>query len=107
MVFFSLDQTNKLTSTSQAWIFAAIAIPLTVAVFAVWILWKRRRSKAIEDEMETRTRLQEIDIEGGIIQGERFNAGRLHRAAKGDEEAIPLRQISNESANGKFSARRR
>ena len=102
MVFFNLDpNTNKLTSTSQTWVFAAITIPLTIAVFAVWILWRRRRSRVIEDEMKTKTQRQDDDIEAGVINNEGFIAGGLQ------DEALPLRQMNNEGARRKFSTGRR
>ena len=103
MVFFNLDpNTNKLTSASQAWVFAAITIPLTIAVFAVWILWRRRRSKVIEGEMKTRSRRQQDDdIEAGVINNEGFIAGGLQ------EEALPLQPMNNEGARRKFSTGRR
>jgi len=61
MVFFSLDPTtNKLTSAPQFWIFLAITIPVTMAVFSVWKLWSIWRSKKIESQM---------DLEGGGLLG--------------------------------------
>jgi hypothetical protein len=57
--------------------------------------------------METRTRLQDVDVESGVINDERFNAGRLHRAAKGEEETVLLQQMSSEGPKRKFSTRRR
>jgi len=57
--------------------------------------------------MKTRSRLQDIDLEGGVINDERFNAGRLHRTAEGEEEAVPLQQMSSEGPKRKFTTRRR
>ncbi|KIM38857.1 hypothetical protein M413DRAFT_29799 [Hebeloma cylindrosporum] len=106
MVFFNVDPTtDKLTSASQAWVFAAITIPLTIAVFAVWILWRKQRTKAIENDMMTRSRLQDVDIENGVVQDERSTGG-LYRTAKGGEETIPLRQMSDQGAKRKLSTRR-
>lgn len=57
--------------------------------------------------METRSRLQDIDIESGVTNNERFNAGELHRTAKGEEEAVLLQEMSSEGPKRKFSTRRR
>ncbi|KAF9036325.1 hypothetical protein BJ165DRAFT_1409085 [Panaeolus papilionaceus] len=49
MVFFNTQsndsgQTN-LSIAPQWWLFPTATIPLTLAVFAVWVIWQRRRSK--------------------------------------------------------------
>jgi Mg2+ and Co2+ transporter CorA len=61
MVFFNLDPTtNELTSAPHIWVFLAITIPLTMAVFVVWKLWSIWRSKKIDGQM---------DLEGGGLLG--------------------------------------
>ena len=107
MAFFDLDKdTHKLTSTSQAWMFPIITILLTIAVFAVWIFWRRRRSKVIEGEMRTRPRLQDDDIEAGVVH-EGFIVGGPYPTINGQEEAVPLREMNNEGAKRKFWTRQK
>jgi hypothetical protein len=57
--------------------------------------------------MATRSRLQDIDIENGVRDDERFNTGGFHRSAKGGEEAVLLREMSSEGSKRKFSTRLR
>jgi hypothetical protein len=96
MVFFNLNPSNKLTAGPQSWYFAAIAIPLTAAVFVVWILWKRQRTKAIDKDMKTKSRLQDIDVEksGGLYEETRPPRG-TSRSTKMKEETVPLRQMNH------------
>jgi hypothetical protein len=58
---------NKLTSAPQLWVFLAITIPLTFAVFSVWKLRSIWHTKKIESQM---------DLEGGgPLGGERLVNG--------------------------------
>ena len=49
MVFFDTKTTGNgsqsLLVGSQWWLFPAITVPLTILVFAVWVLWQRYRNK--------------------------------------------------------------
>ncbi|KDR80212.1 hypothetical protein GALMADRAFT_242505 [Galerina marginata CBS 339.88] len=45
MVFFNTDGNNSLSVGPQWWLFPAITIPLTLLVFAIWLLWKRHRNQ--------------------------------------------------------------
>jgi len=57
--------------------------------------------------MTTRSRQQDDDIEAGVIHNEGFIAGALHRTTNGEEEALPLRPMSNEGTKRNFSTRRK
>jgi hypothetical protein len=58
-VFFS---NGKFSVSPQLWIFAIIAIPLTILVFGVWLFWKRRRNIIGSKELEG---LKIDDVEEG------------------------------------------
>ncbi|KAK5064481.1 hypothetical protein LTR84_000314 [Exophiala bonariae] len=54
MNFFQFDESqNLLTTSHNAWIFGAIAIPLTIAVFGVWIAWVIVQNKRIMPKDKT------------------------------------------------------
>ncbi|CAA7270080.1 unnamed protein product [Cyclocybe aegerita] len=48
MVFFNSESKEdgqlRLTVAPQWWLFPAIAIPLTILVFIVWVVWRKRRN---------------------------------------------------------------
>ncbi|PPR01784.1 hypothetical protein CVT24_001711 [Panaeolus cyanescens] len=48
MVFFDTQSNEsgqtKLSVAPQWWLFPSVTIPLTAAVFAVWLIWQRRRT---------------------------------------------------------------
>ncbi|KAH9474913.1 Notoamide biosynthesis cluster protein M' [Psilocybe cubensis] len=46
MVFFNSQSDNTLVVSEQIWLFFAITIPLTVAVFVLWLFWRRYRNEA-------------------------------------------------------------
>ncbi|KAJ3515320.1 hypothetical protein NLJ89_g1831 [Agrocybe chaxingu] len=54
MVFFNSENKEDgqvaLLVSPQWWLFPAIAIPLTVIVFLVWVVWRRRRNTAASFE---------------------------------------------------------
>jgi LPXTG-motif cell wall-anchored protein len=58
-VFFS---NGKFSVSAQLWIFAIIAILLTILVFGVWLFWKRRRNIIGSKELEG---LKIDDVEEG------------------------------------------
>ncbi|KAF8963524.1 hypothetical protein BDZ97DRAFT_1758596 [Flammula alnicola] len=45
MVFFNTTPDNSLSVGPQWWIFLVITVPLTVVVFATWVLWQRYRNR--------------------------------------------------------------
>src|SRR6266567_3479013 len=96
MVFFNLDPgTNKLTAGPQTWLFLAITIPLTIVIFSVWTIWKIWRTKAIEKDVETNVRLQDIDLEksGGLYEETRPR-GLGHSADGRESQTIPLQRTN-------------
>lgn len=61
MVFFDASSTSSLgvSVSSGAWLFPAITIPLTIAVFAVWNLWRIQRNKAHVHSLESHRDLRD------------------------------------------------
>ncbi|KAF8963526.1 hypothetical protein BDZ97DRAFT_1820348 [Flammula alnicola] len=59
MVFFNTTPDNSLSVGPQWWIFLAITVPLTVIVFATWVLWQRYRNRVDSRDLGI-DRLQDI-----------------------------------------------
>lgn len=54
MIFFSIERDGEGHDTfvvsHRWWLFLAIAVPLTICVFVIWEVWRKRRAAQRESE---------------------------------------------------------
>lgn len=89
MVFFNTDPSNTgLLVNSQLWLFFVITVPLTVAVFLTWELWRQRRLLKTQRKLprsNERAASQDAEIghvgEGGEAQAYGLEEGGAFRAS--------------------------
>uniref|UniRef100_A0A8H8CIB0 Uncharacterized protein n=1 Tax=Psilocybe cubensis TaxID=181762 RepID=A0A8H8CIB0_PSICU len=68
MVFFNTQEDGALTLSKQAWLFPAITIPLTIVIFALWLLWQRYRSRIDAKSLGLENRLTLFDDTHGTSE---------------------------------------
>lgn len=54
---------NGLQVSSQWWILLAAAIPLTFAVFGIWLSWQQMRKKTHDTKMRLRATIAKLEMQ--------------------------------------------
>lgn len=79
MGFFIFDEVGGLLISRKAWLYPAIVLPLTMMVFAIWLLWIKFRLKKADQGMAKQTvkDQQEHSMEEGNDEIDGLTTGKL------------------------------